>query len=73
MAKECILSTTTAVCVVFIGDKRQSTIVTVLMKELRLFAEYLYLYIFSHVQASNERLLSYIVHTVILICHLKNA
>ena len=50
VAKECILSTTTAVYVVFIDDKRQSTIVTVLMKELWLFAEYLYLYIFSHVQ-----------------------
>jgi len=34
VAKECISSTTTAVYVVFIGDKRQSAIVTVLMKEL---------------------------------------
>jgi len=44
--------TTTAVCVVSISidDKRQSTIVTVLTKELRLFAKYLYLYIFTYVQ-----------------------
>jgi len=50
VAKECILSTKTAVYFVSIDDKHQSTILTVLTKELRLFAKYLYLYIFLYVQ-----------------------